>query len=166
MTHKVIVLRGAPGTGKSSVARRLVNGADGGAVVEVDHIRRMIHGLSWEDDKLHFDAILAAAAAARAFIARGIKPIVFVDTLGYGRLEFALAALQSPTARVYSLVCHDPFLSLRLLRRISGYRNIRNARKFNSHILSDAARYPVTDTTCSSAARVAEQFLRPDGLPT
>jgi hypothetical protein len=144
----------------------LVKDVKGGAVVEVDHIRRMIHGLTWDDDKLHFDAIVTAAAAASAFIARGIEPVVFVDTLGYGRLEFALAALQSPSATVYSLVCREPFLSLRLLRRVSGYRNASNARKFNSHILSDAARYPVIDTTWSSAARVAEQILRPDGLRT
>ena len=37
-------------------------------------------------------------------------------------------------------------------------------REFNNHILSDAARCPVIDTTWSSAAGVAERILQSDGL--
>jgi broad-specificity NMP kinase len=163
VTTQLFLLRGAPGTGKSSIAQRLVRRIGGGVVVEVDHIRRMVPGIDWTDDLVHLEAISIAATTVEGFLARELHPVVFVDTLGYGQLEYALQLLETVPAKVLSLVCRDPVLSLRLLGRTSGYRDVRSARKFNAHILQDADRFPVIDTTWRSAASVAADILSLEG---
>jgi hypothetical protein len=164
VVRDVILIRGAPGSGKSSVARALARHLPGGVTIEVDHVRRMIHGLQWEDDRLHLHAITAAAQTALAYIREGLFPVVLVDTLGFGRHQFALEALDGASTRTYSLVCRDPILSLRLLMRMGGYRDTRQARRFNAHIHGDAKRLPVIDTTWKRPAAVARHILRLEGL--
>jgi hypothetical protein len=167
MRSEVIVVRGAPGTGKSSVARCLGGQLGGGVTIEVDDVRSMIHGISWESHELHVDAIHAAAATAQTYLCQGRLPIVFVDTLGFGRLEIALAALGATSVAIYSLFCRDPQLTVRLWRRFGGYRNCADARKFNAHIMGDEAhRAGLIDTTWVRPATVARGIVEREGWVT
>lgn len=80
MPSDIIVVRGAPGSGKSSVARQLGKQLPTGATIEVDTVRGMIHHIQWESDDLHIDAIHAAVIATTAYLERGYRPVVLVDT--------------------------------------------------------------------------------------
>jgi hypothetical protein len=119
----------------------------------------MINGVRWEDDRLHLDAIGAAAQTALAYVSRELTPVIFVDTLGFGRLQAALEALNGVSTHTYSLVCSDPILSLRLLTRTKGYRDVRQARRFDAHIRGDADRLAVIDTTWKRPAAIARHIL-------
>lgn len=159
MARDVILIRGAPGSGKSSVARELARHFPDGVTIEVDEIRRMINGVRWDDDRLHLHAISAAAQTALAYLRCELSPVIFVDTLGFGRLESALEALDGVSTNTYSLVCSEPILSLRLLTRIGGYRDVRQAHRFDAHIRGDADRLPVIDTTWQRPAIIARHIL-------
>lgn len=164
MPSDIIVVRGAPGSGKSSVARHLGRQLPTGATIEVDTIRGMIHHIQWECDELHIDAIHAAVSGAIAYLERGYRPVVLVDTFGFGRLELALAALGPRTVSVHSLTCHNLVLSLRLWTRLVGYRNASAARRFNAHIAADQAKHAgVLDTTWRHSAAIARRILVQDG---
>lgn len=164
MPNDVIIIRGAPGSGKSSVARHVTRRLTSGATLEVDVLRRTIHGICWEDHDVHLEAIYAAMGAAHRYLDRGRSPIVFVDTLGFGRLELVLAALGSMPTGVHSLVCRDPQLTIRLGLRVSGYRNVRDARRFNKHIAADPVRQEtIIDTTWARPGTIAKQILEREG---
>lgn len=165
MPSEVIVVRGAPGTGKSSVARCLGRQLGGGVTIEVDTVRSMIHGIRWESHDHHIDAIHAAAATAQTYLRHGHLPVVFVDTLGFGRLEIALAALGSPSVGIYSLVCREPQLTMRLWKRFGGYRNYADARLFNAHIANDEVhRVGLIDTTWVRPPTVARHIMAREQL--
>jgi len=77
----LLVLRGAPGVGKSTVAGLLL--ADGwlAAVVEVDAVRKMLSGLDWSSRSQHETAIAGAASLAIALHRADGRPVALVDAL-------------------------------------------------------------------------------------
>ena len=164
MPSDIIVVRGAPGSGKSSVARHLGKQLPTGATIEVDTVRGMIHHIQWERDEEHIDAIHAAVRATIAYLERGYRPVVLVDTFGFGRLELALAALGPRSVSVHSLTCQNFVLSLRLWTRPVGYRNASAARRFNVHIAADQTHHAgLLDTTWRRSAAIARRILLQEG---
>ncbi len=160
MASQFIIIRGAPGAGKSTTARALLRALPDGVTIEVDTVRRMIHGVVWDRHQQHFDAIEATAQMARAFAARGYQPVLIVDTLGFGSLEMALSALGSASVSVYSLVCHPRTLTFRLWRRFGGFRDARKGRRFNAHVLSDPRDDgEIIDTTIMTPRAASQRIL-------
>lgn len=165
MTHEVILLRGAPGVGKTKTAEQLQRRLARGATIEVDVIRKMINGVSWESHQQHFDAIRAAAQLAKAYRVASYSPVIVVDTLGFGSLQIALEALAPLSASVYSLVCNDRHLMWRLWRRASGFRDRKKGVKFNRHVSTDSINaHHLIDTTWKPPWRVAESIMEMEGL--
>ena len=157
---RFIIIRGAPGTGKSVAARQLAAHFPNGATIEVDWIRRSMNGIIWHNHQQHFDAIHVMAAMAHAFVDRGYCPIVIVDTLGFGSLELALDALAAKSIGIYSLICDPLPLAIRLWRRSGGFRDIRKAQRFNAHIQSVAnGGSEVINTASASPQRVCQRIL-------
>jgi hypothetical protein len=165
MPSDYIVLRGAPGTGKTTTARLLMQLANRGATIEVDDIRKMINGVVWKSHQQHFDAIYAAAAAAKAYRKCGYQPIVFVDTLAFGSLDIAIEALDSSSVSVYSLVCSRLVLTLRLWRRLGGFRDAAKSALIDTHLRTDGS-YPceILDTTSTGARRIARWIMEREGF--
>ncbi len=155
MASPYIIVRGAPGTGKSSVARALAARLPAAVAIETDALRRMISGVRWDDTAQHLDAIEVTATAAKSFRARGYQPIV-VDTLGFGSLEVMLDALGAGDCVVFSLVCTPRTLRRRLFWRLSGYKDSERAVRFNQHVLDDLeSRHTLFDTSRMSVRALA-----------
>lgn len=165
MPSDYIVLRGAPGAGKSTTARALMRRLRGGVTIEVDEVRKMINGVVWESHQQHFDAIGAAAEAAKAYLASGYRPIVFVDTLAFGGLEIALKALNSESVSTYSLVCSRFSLALRLWRRFGGFRDSAKSARIDSHLRLTAS-HPseIIDTTAMDVHQVVSWIAQREGF--
>lgn len=165
MSSDFIIIRGAPGTGKTTTARLIMRRLQNGVTIEVDSIRKMINGITWENHQQHFDAIRAAAQTAKAYHACGYRPIVFVDTLGFGTLDIALEALNSQSISIYSLVCSPRVLAMRLWCRIGGFRDVAKSTRFNAHVLSDEVHgCRRIDTSRVKARDVTEQILALEGF--
>lgn len=138
MRHRpFLIIRGAPGTGKSKTASQLARHFPNGATIEVDLVRRMMNGIVWHRHQQHFDAIHVTVHMAQAFAARGYAPVIIVDTLGFGALEMALEEFGEESVGVYSLICDPVLLTLRLWRRLGGFRDAKKGRRFNAHIMSE-----------------------------
>ena len=76
---KVLLLRGAPGVGKSTVGRLLAGLLGDGAICEVDRFRAMFAGVDWGSRQQHEMALRAAIAACRSLLEDGVSPVVAVS---------------------------------------------------------------------------------------
>lgn len=149
----VVIICGAPGTGKSTLAKELMSHWGRGATIEVDDLRGMINQIDWTSHQQHFDGIRAAAAVCKLYRRSGYWPVVLVDTFGYGSLEVATGELSDIPQFVVSLTCGEPDIKWRLLRRLGGYRDWRNAQRFNGHIRQHASGHDLTFETSRTPVR-------------
>lgn len=112
----VLLIRGAPGVGKTSACKRLRKLIPTGAVIEVDSLRGMIAGIRWVDTEQHLVALDHARILTDAFLKKGFRPVVIVDTFSRGKLTAFTASLPW-TYRVASLYASPETLMARVTHR-------------------------------------------------
>jgi len=180
----LIVIRGAPGVGKTTLAENLKKYFPGGVGIETDPLRNMIHCIEWspsagpygslqrsEEQAVH--AIEAAWAIGRSYRANGYRPVLLVDTFTpprYHKIE-SLIHESDPSLswHIIALSCTDRELVSRLSRRMLLTRFTGRGRAFSDR---DSAirvnegvrihRYSnetVIDTTGRSPASVLSEAL-------
>lgn len=159
----VLLVRGAPGVGKSSATRALRKLVPDGAVVEVDHVRGMIASVRWIDTGHHLVALGVTRGIVLSFLERGIRPVVVVDTFSRGKLTaFAEQLEEARTSyRVASLHASESALRERVERRPANeFREPEISVLLNEEIRKN--RYPreeLIDTTDLSPSEVASRML-------
>ena len=89
----VIVIRGAPGSGKSETAKRLAARLGHGARVEVDTMRAMIVPVDWTNQQEHIAVLSLAVGVVAAFLRMGHRPAIVVDTFSGDKLVTFLKEL-------------------------------------------------------------------------
>lgn len=153
----VLVLRGAPGVGKSTLGRGLRRALPIGAVVEVDDLRAMIAQVDWASRAHHDLALEVAQAALARFVALGVRPGVLIDTFSRGRLNSVQARLDAAGLRheTASIWLEPAILADRLAARTSGFKDWELSRILNDEVLAN--RYPHEQLVDATA-------LEPDAL--
>jgi predicted kinase len=121
----LIAMAGLPGTGKSTVARRLA-AALGGAVIDKDAVRQALFGEPWTEYSTAQDdfVLTLMLAAAERLIARQNCPAVFLDGRTFSRayqldMVRVLAARAGCRMRIIECVC-EPEVALERIRRDAG----------------------------------------------
>lgn len=111
--RRLLLLRGAPGAGKSTTARELVRRLGGppeAAAVEVDELRGDLcstPALRLDDAERHHVALVHAARLARSLLGAGVRRVVVVDTFApAGVLAFRTAL--HVDVEVQTIVLHAP----------------------------------------------------------
>jgi len=156
---ELLLVRGAPGVGKTSATRRLRANIPEGAIIEVDGLRGMIANVRWVDTAQHLIALDHARLLAGAFLDRGYRPVVLVDTFSRGKLTAFTASLPW-TYRIASLYASPQVLRDRVLRRPEGqFKELDACLLLNDEVAQN--RYPHEsriDTSELDADAVAEQL--------
>jgi predicted kinase len=160
----VLLVRGAPGVGKSTAVRALRKQIGAGAIVEVDHVRGMIADVRWVDTEHHLAALAVTRGIVRSFLSRGFRPVVVIDTFSRGKLRQFVADLAGETDaryRVASLHAADDTLLSRVAGRPANeYREPEVSLLLNEEVRQN--RYPreeLVDTTHLSPGEVASRLL-------
>jgi cytidylate kinase len=136
----ILLVRGAPGVGKSTAVGRMRRHLHSGAIVEVDVLRGMIAGVEWTNKVQHVLALEHAHMIAGSFLAHGLRPVVIVDTLGRARLDTFLPMLAT-SYRVVSLYARPEVLANRVDARPEGqFKNLEACMTLNDEIARH--RYP------------------------
>lgn len=133
---RVLLIRGAPGLGKSTLAEMLRPAMHAGAVVDVDDIRRMICGerFVYKENGHYLKAVRVAADLARALSKLGCKPVTVVDVFAVEAFHVFMQAMHGADIFSISLYTDDDVLSDRMRARHGGYVNVDVARSVNQHI--------------------------------
>lgn len=66
--ENLLIIRGAPGVGKSSVGKLLTKYYKDGVTIEIDEVRRMINSVTWSNTKEHLNAIEATRALVISYL--------------------------------------------------------------------------------------------------
>jgi hypothetical protein len=141
-TLDVLVIRGAPGAGKSTLGRGLRRALTSGAVLEVDDFRGMLCQVDWASRDDHDVALDVALEAVRVCLAHERRPVILIDTFSRSRLKSVLEHLTRSDLhhRVLSLWVDPTILELRLEARTSGFNQWEPSRILNEEVLTN--RYP------------------------
>ncbi len=135
----LIVIRGAPGSGKSEAAKCLAARLGRGARVEVDTLRAMIVSVDWTDQREHIAVLSLSVSMVAGFLRLGHRPVIVVDTFSGDKLGRFLddvgAAHPGASVRPFSLAPSKSALRARVeARPEGGYKDLRVCEKLNADV--------------------------------
>jgi deoxyadenosine/deoxycytidine kinase len=139
--YDIIIIRGAPGVGKSTLARKFKKYYPNGVTIEVDYVRAMINGAKWVDRTEHRRGLSAAWAICATYRGYGYKPIIVVDTFTTSRMNYFMDHFKTYNNsngglkyRIVSLYCDYPELDKRILEREGGFKDLESTHLINDDI--------------------------------
>lgn len=161
----LILLKGAPGVGKSAVAKCLSIYFASGARIEVDVLRKMVIGVKWTDQAEHRAVLTLGAQLAAGFLRSGFCPVILVDTFSGDKVDDFLNAFRAehPQGKVcvIGLYASDDVLRARVLNReADGFRDLAVSMRINGEVVRDARSFEkLIDTSGLSPTEVAQAVL-------
>lgn len=138
----VLVLRGAPCSGKSTLGRGLRKALAAGAVLEVDDLRGMLAQVDWMDRRQHDVALAVALDALLGFLRADVRPAVLIDTFSRSRLTGVQERLDAEGVRHFtlSLWVEPALIAARLEARTTGFKGWEQSRILNEEVAKNRYR--------------------------
>jgi predicted kinase len=136
----VIIIRGAPGSGKSQTAKLLASHLGRGARIEVDALRSMVFPVDWTNQNEHISVLNIASRVVADFVRLGHRPVIVVDTFSGDKVVRFLSDLREQhraiEVRAFALFVAPPVLRARVEQRPAfGFRDLDVCLKLNADIL-------------------------------
>ena len=161
----LIIIRGTPGSGKSSLGRRLKKAFPSGALIEIDNFRGMLNNVDWQDEQQHLIALDAAAVAVNSFAASNVSPVIVVDMFVDDKLKFFLSKVSVKSYQIISLLVNEKTLEKRLTERKEGFKDLSKGIAINQLISAHPWENEIKiDTSGIGKNEVLEAFYHRCGL--
>ncbi|MCK9205959.1 MAG: AAA family ATPase [Salinivirgaceae bacterium] len=87
VTTEIIILKGAPATGKSQTAKELAKFFPTGVRIEVDNLRSMVIAVDWVNQDEHIRILNVSTQLVKEFLDLNYKPIIVVDTFSGDKIN-------------------------------------------------------------------------------
>lgn len=139
--HKtdLIILRGAPGSGKSQVAKSLSIFYPEGVKIEIDTIRQMVISVEWTNQQEHITILEASTKLIIEFLRFEYSPVIVIDTFSGDKINRFLETLYEQNKKlsiaIFGLYTTDNELKRRLeLRSNEKFKDFAICQKLNSDV--------------------------------
>lgn len=160
--NDLIIIRGAPGVGKSSVGILLSQYYKDGVTIEIDEVRRMINSVTWTNTREHLNAIEATKALVISFLQSKYAPVIVIDTLSHGTIKMIIDNIPfKTTCKTISLIATDEKIRERIIKRNAGFIDCETSFKVNTAIINEALENDLLiDTTNLTATEIFEKIIQ------
>ncbi len=158
----LLIIRGAPGVGKSAVGKLLADHFKNGVSIEIDEVRRMINGVTWCSTREHLDAIKATDSLMRSYFQSNYDPIIILDTLSQGTIGMILDNLPPEVEyKVISLFADNMIIKDRIMARNQGFMDYTLSFKVNAAIIGEIiGNNHLVDTSYLAVTEVFDKIIR------
>ncbi|MBA3045591.1 MAG: ATP-binding protein [Candidatus Thermoplasmatota archaeon] len=135
----IIIIRGAPGSGKSQTAKSLSKFFPKGVRLEVDTIRQMVISVDWKNQQEHINMLQVSTGLVNDFLKLGFKPIIIIDTFSGDKIVNFLSTIYQYNKNWSIIICGlfttDDELKRRLeLRSKEEFKDFAICKKLNDDI--------------------------------
>ena len=162
----LIIIRGAPGSGKSQTAKSLSQFFPKGVRLEVDTIRQMVISVDWKNQQEHINMLQVSTGLVHNFLSLGFSPVIVVDTFSGDKINRYVDTINeldsNYTIKVFALFTTDEELKRRLEMRTSEqFKDFPICKKLNDDV--QTIRYAneyLTDTTGRLAEETAQTIYQ------
>ena len=162
----IIILKGAPASGKSQAAKSLTLFFPKGVKIEVDILRQMVISVDWKNQAEHINLLQVSARLAYDFHKLNFKPVIVVDTFSGDKIKNFMTTLKELDAsfqiKIFSLHVSEAVLKKRLEVRPAGeFKDFGISKKLNEDVLKYKyeAEHQI-DTSSLLPAQTAEIIYR------
>ncbi len=132
----IIILKGAPGSGKSQTAKSLSQFFPNGVRMEVDTLRQMVIAVDWKNQAEHINILQASTGLVYDFIKLGFSPVIVVDTFSGNKIKEYLKRVyeldNTLSVKIFALFTTEEELKKRLeLRPNEEFKDFGISKKLN-----------------------------------
>lgn len=117
----IIIIKGAPGSGKSETAKALSKHYPKGARMEVDTLRNMVISVDWKKQQEHIDILQASTKLVMEFLMLEFRPVIVIDTFSGDKIKAYLKAIKESNDQlsilIFGLYVSESELKKRLEKR-------------------------------------------------
>jgi broad-specificity NMP kinase len=137
----LIIIKGAPGSGKTEVSKSLEKLLPKGVRIEVDTVRNMVSSVDWKNQKEHIKLLEISAKLAAEFLTADFSPIIVVDTFSGDKVKKFIEDLKLLKSdikiKIIGLYVDDTTLAKRLQDRPKGlFKNFEISKKINQDTIN------------------------------
>jgi chloramphenicol 3-O-phosphotransferase len=136
----IIIIRGAPTSGKSSTAKALTKFFPSGVRIEVDNLRSMVISVDWTNQDEHISILNLSTNLVYEFHLLKFQPIIVVDTFSGNKIlnyhEKLLSINKNLSIKIFGLYVSNEELESRISSRNEcEFRDLEICKKLNSDLL-------------------------------
>ena len=136
----IIIIRGAPASGKSKTAKSLSKHFPKGARIEVDNLRNMVISVDWKNQSEHINILNLSTKLIIEYLQLGFKPVIVVDTFSGDKIIKYLEDLKTLNKdiaiKVFGLYTTNEELKKRIdLRGPDEFRDLNICIRLNADAL-------------------------------
>lgn len=136
----IIIIRGAPASGKSQTAKSLSKHFPKGARIEVDNLRNMVISVDWKNQVEHINILNLSTKLVVEYLQLGFKPVIVVDTFSGDKILKYLADLkelnEDLAIKIFGLYTTNEELKKRVdLRGLDEFRDLNICIRLNDDVL-------------------------------
>lgn len=128
----IIIIKGAPASGKTQTAKNLATYFPKGVRMEIDNLRSMVISTDWTNQKEHINILDLSSNLVKDFYQLGFKPIIVIDTFSGDKLFRYFEKLMTLNNKlaicIFGLYTNDEELQKRL--------DNRNCNQFKDFFIS------------------------------
>lgn len=136
----IIILKGAPGSGKSQSAKCLSEFFPKGVRLEIDNLRSMVISADWTNQIEHINILNLSTRLVYDFLQLGYSPVIIIDTFSGDKILNYLEKLNQLnnefSIRIFALYATEEELKKRIESRNNGeFKDFNICKKLNNDLL-------------------------------